>query len=84
MSLEGGPATKVIDSVRGRVFTPTERGIFFASGQVASELRFLDFASGAVRTIGPGSPVISPDGNWALYEHNERTGTNLILVENFR
>jgi hypothetical protein len=90
MPVEGGPATKVIDSVRGRIFTPTTRGIFFAPGPVSAGLRFLDFASGAINTVDvldtpeSAGAVISSDGRWALYSRSEHAGTNLILVENFR
>jgi Tol biopolymer transport system component len=91
MPVEGGSATKVMESVLGRIFTPTERGIYFAAGPVSDELRFFDFASGAVRTIAAletrnsANAAISPDGRWAVYPRREQTGTtNLILVENFR
>jgi len=95
MPVEGGAATKVIDSVPGRIFTPTERGIYFPAGPAATELRFLDFGSGAIRTVAVlgakdsanariGSAVISPDGRWALYSRGEHVGTTLILAENFR
>jgi hypothetical protein len=90
MPVEGGSATRVMDSVRGRIFTPTERGIYFAAGPITDELRFLDFASGAVRTVAAlearhsANAAISPDARWALYTRREQTGANLILVENFR
>ncbi len=88
--LAGGTPIKITDFARGRVFTPTEHGIYFPAGPEAAELRFLDFPSGAVRivaTLGtPGSAnaAVAPDGRWALYSRSEHASTNLILVENFR
>jgi Tol biopolymer transport system component/DNA-binding winged helix-turn-helix (wHTH) protein len=91
---EGGAPTKVIDLVRGRVFNATPNGIYFLAGPAAAELRYFDFASTAVRvvanvgtpggSVNNGGPAISPDGRWALYSRNENSGTNLMLVENFR
>ncbi|MGH9627398.1 MAG: winged helix-turn-helix domain-containing protein, partial [Bryobacteraceae bacterium] len=51
MPVDGGSATKVIDSILGRNFTLTERGIFFPAGPQGEELRFFEFATGAVRNI---------------------------------
>lgn len=31
-----------------------------------------------------GRPVVSPDGQWILYSHIDRTEAQLMLVENFR
>jgi Tol biopolymer transport system component/DNA-binding winged helix-turn-helix (wHTH) protein len=86
----GGPATKIMDSMRGRIFTPTQRGVFFPAGPDSTELRYFDFASGVATTVatldnpGCANAVISPDGRFALCARSEHVGTNLILVENFR
>jgi Tol biopolymer transport system component len=91
MPVEGGSVTKVIDSMYGRTFTPTARGIFFAAGPLVDKLRFLDFADGAIRDVAAlectgcaGAAVVSPDERWALYPRREHTGTTLMMVDNFR
>lgn len=90
MPVGSGTASKVVDAVRGRIFTPTERGIYFAGGPAASELRFLDFRTGSVSVVASlntpdgGNAFISPDGHSALFFRQERADTNLMLVENFR
>lgn len=90
MPVKGGPSSKVLDSAKGRLFTVSERGIYFATGSpdMATDLRFLDFASKSVRTISAignwGSAILSPDERWALYSREEVLNMNLMLVENFR
>jgi hypothetical protein len=88
MSVGGGPATKVLDSVRGRLFTITQKGIYFAAGIPTAELRYLNFATGAIRRIAPLSGFahadVSTDERWALYPRGGTSSRNLMLVENFR
>jgi Tol biopolymer transport system component len=92
MPVKGGASSKVLNSTMGRVFTVTERGIYFPTGSsVKTDLRFLDFANNSVRTILPlgnwgsaRSAILSPDERWALYSRKEFLSMNLILVENFR
>ena len=79
--------------LESHVFTATPNGIYFRAGP-AAEIRYFDFASSAVRVVASiGAPgagandegsAISPDGRWALYSRRENSGTNLMLVENFR
>jgi Tol biopolymer transport system component len=85
---EGGPPFKVIDSVSGRLLTITEKGIYFRYFPTpTTELRFLDFASGAVRVISSlgnwAYDDLSPDGRWALGTQAEVSPASLMLVENF-
>jgi Tol biopolymer transport system component len=88
MPVGGGPATKVLDLVRGRLFTMTPKGIYFAAGTPTPELRYLDFASGKVRGIAPlgdfAHADVSPDERWVFYPQPAAPSTNLMLVENFR
>jgi Tol biopolymer transport system component len=89
MPVEGGPASKVLDSVTGRMFTITEHGFFFgALIGTQRELRFFDFATNSVRIVAPlsnwGYADVSPDERWAVYPRSEYWGTNIMLVENFR
>jgi Tol biopolymer transport system component len=37
-----------------------------------------------VRPVSFGSLAVSPDGRWILYTSNDRTESDLVLVENFR
>jgi hypothetical protein len=70
---------------RGIYFTPPRRG---ANGE--SAVQYLDFATGAIKTICPIDKTIdleltvSPDGHYALWPQIDRRGSNLMLVENFR
>jgi Tol biopolymer transport system component/DNA-binding winged helix-turn-helix (wHTH) protein len=90
--VDGGAPAKVMDSVRGRVFTATQKGIYFRAGP-SFELRYFDFASNAVRVVAnigalesrpnDWGSAISPDWRWVLYSREENSGTNLMLVENF-
>ena len=86
MPVGGGPRSKVLDGVKGRLFTVTERGIYFNAGHPTVELRFFDFASNSIRAIspvgqGPGA-TISSDERWAVYARNVYLGANLMVVEN--
>jgi Tol biopolymer transport system component/DNA-binding winged helix-turn-helix (wHTH) protein len=88
MPVGGGPATKMLDLVRGRLFTVTQKGIYFAGGAPAPELRYLDFARGKVRSIAPlgdfAHADVSPDERWVFYPQPAAPSVNLMLVENFR
>ena len=55
-----------------------------------SLLRFYDFASKTTRTVyrterpvGPGL-TLAPDGRRILFTQQDRRGSDLMLVENFR
>jgi hypothetical protein len=68
MQIDGGHATKVLSSVRGRIFTVFANGVYSATGSPQPELRYLEFATGSVRVIAPlpGMPHadLSSDENW--------------------
>ena len=88
MPVGGGSKTKVLDGIRGRLFTVTEHGIYFPAGIPVLELRFFEFASNSIRVIGPLGDwpyaTVSSDERWALYPRTEFLGTSLMVVENFR
>jgi len=88
MPAGGGPAAKVLDSVRGRLFTVTEEGIYFAAGGPSLELRYLNFATSSIRNVAPlgnfAHADVSADERWALYPQSGPFSMNLMLVENFR
>jgi Tol biopolymer transport system component/DNA-binding winged helix-turn-helix (wHTH) protein len=88
MPVGGGPITKVLEGVRGRLVTVTEHGIYFPAGNPVLELRYFDFASHSIRAIAPLGDwpyaTVSSDEQSALYTRNVLLGANLVVVENFR
>jgi dipeptidyl aminopeptidase/acylaminoacyl peptidase len=88
MPVGGGPKSKVLEGVRGRLFTVTEHGIYFNPGHPRFELRFFDFASNSIRVIAPLGEgldaTVSSDERWAIHPRNSYLGTSLMVVENFR
>jgi Tol biopolymer transport system component/DNA-binding winged helix-turn-helix (wHTH) protein len=88
MPVGGGEATKVLERVAGRLYTITEKGIYFALGVPVPELRYLDFRTGSVRAIATLSSFaqadVSPDERWVEYPQAGTSSTNLMLVENLR
>jgi Tol biopolymer transport system component len=70
-----------------------DQGVYFISKpdeKSASSIRFKDFATGSIRTIVPieGRVLwglsVSPDRHTFLYTHFNESGSDLMLVENFR
>ena len=90
----GGTESQVIDSVHPeRGWVVVEDGIYFISKpneKGVSHIRFKDLSTGSVRTIAPikGKPswglTVSPDRRTFLYTQSEESGSDLMLVENFR
>jgi Tol biopolymer transport system component len=80
--------SKVLSDARGRLFTVTARGIYFMAGSDIPELRFFDLESQSTRVVNTsiGSPfvAVTTDGKWAVYSRNENSGSNLMVVENFK
>jgi hypothetical protein len=88
MPVGGGEPAKVLNSVAGRLYTVTRKGIYFCDGLPVPELRYLDFLTGSVRAIAPLSGFaqadVSSDERWAEYPQVENSSTNLMLVEHLR
>ena len=94
LSLARGEETRLVESLsRWSTFAVTESGVCFfppSKPDAAAPLQFLEFASGAVRTIAsiekpPALGLnVSPDGRVLLYDQFENTDSDLMLVENFR
>jgi Tol biopolymer transport system component/predicted Ser/Thr protein kinase len=86
--VEGGNEVQVLDSVNGRSFAVVEGGIYFIS---QSRLQYLDFSTGIRKLIltfqkptPPNTLSVSPDQRWLLYTQVDQSGSDLMLVENFR
>ena len=73
----------------------TEQGIFFfdISNRAAPILKFYSFAASnatVFRAFSKDTEIdatglsVSPDGRWILYTQFDQSGSDLMLVENFR
>jgi Tol biopolymer transport system component len=90
--VDGGAETKVLDSVGERQWRVVKEGVWFIAGSrlEPSVLRFLSFATGKISEVGfTPNPTrngvdVTPDGRTILYTQLDHTGTELMLVENFR
>jgi Tol biopolymer transport system component/DNA-binding winged helix-turn-helix (wHTH) protein len=93
----GGEEIRVL--VRGgpNIWALASKGIAFFEGSVPSgwALKFYDFTTGKTSllrqfpkeiriTTDNTSLTVSPDGRWILYTQFDQSGSNLMLVENFR
>ncbi len=82
------------ERVSGRNFVVTEAGIWYLTPspglREGSLLQFYDFASKSTRTeYRTSAPVdagltLAPDGRRILFAQQDRRGSDLMLVENFR
>ena len=94
MPVSGGEESQVLPSVAGNAFCLVKGGIYFIpepGTDGKSSIKFLSFATGKVKMVAPISrPAsseglsVSPDGRFILYTLIGETGTDLMLVENFR
>jgi serine/threonine protein kinase len=92
MPMEGGPETKVVPSLYRYSYAVTEKGIYFildATRDRSASVQFLNFATGmATQIVKVEKPpdlglTVSPDGRTLLFAQVDRSGRNLMLVENF-
>jgi serine/threonine protein kinase len=93
---DGSDERVVVDvDVRIGMFTATERGLWFVTNPVPGKtsviLERLDFATGAIREMAttdfipiPVGLSISADERYALLTRNDRNGSDLLLVTDFR
>ena len=93
--MQGGPERVVLDSVCGRAFVVTERGIYYTNAEEGLNLvtlRPFDPKTGKSHQLGRSDRrlatirgmTVSPDGSTILVSANERWGADLMMVENFR
>jgi hypothetical protein len=91
--VSGGEERQVLPSVAYHAFSVVNQGIYFipepgSDGKYS--IQFLSFATGKVKTIAPMTrpPVeglsVSPDGRFLLFSQGDESGSDLMLVENFR
>jgi Tol biopolymer transport system component len=93
MPVAGGESTRVLEAIApmGK-WTVGPDGIYFLTvpdEKGHTDLTVYEFATGKtskIRTIEPrvGSLAVSPDGRTFLYGQLDETGSDLMLVENFR
>jgi Tol biopolymer transport system component len=93
MPVGGGEESQVLSSVYWRAFCLVNEGIYFIpepSDDRRFSIQFLSFGTGKVKTVapmsGPSSEGLSasPDGRSLLFTQLDETGSDLMLVENFR
>jgi Tol biopolymer transport system component len=94
ISVEGGEETRVLESINSGIsLTINKVGIHFFSipdKQGHSDLSLYEFSTGKIRKILTVEKppymgtCISPDGKTILYTQSEESGSDLMLVENFR
>ena len=96
--LAGGPARTLIACVTATAFSVTKMGIYYLPCQstpvTTPIVHLLDPATGSDREAGglenytyartPGGFTVSPDGHTILYERQVRSGSNLMMIENFK
>ena len=93
--LEGGEESLVISGVMGKwgyKFALVEEGIYFIAEPGSDDLhsiQFLDFATRETSVVAPlkhpgGDLSISPDGESILHTQQDPSGSDIMLIENFR
>jgi Tol biopolymer transport system component len=94
---DGGEERQVLDSVMGRNWTVTPKGIYYfdsgGSPGTPGAVKFYNLKTGAVNAVGAVESTVStdfsgmsvsPDGRWLLYSHVASTGSDLMLLDGFR
>jgi Tol biopolymer transport system component/predicted Ser/Thr protein kinase len=92
--IEGGEASKVLESLSiYQNVAIVDSGVYFVSNQNTagdSSIQFLSFATNSISNLATfeKAPVwgltVSPGGKWILYCLEQQSGSELMLVENFR
>ncbi len=92
MPSAGGPETQVVSAISLRGFAPASQGVYFIQQDSArsASIRFLNEATGAVRQVqAMTKPLwsflsISPDERFVLWTQADQSGSDLMMIENFR
>jgi hypothetical protein len=93
----GGEETLILDRGGQNRWALTGQGICFFDlrGSTGATLKFYNFATGKVTLLrefsrdtrvdtGSTALTVSPDGRWILYTPLDQSGSDLMLVDNFR
>jgi Tol biopolymer transport system component len=88
MPVRGGEETRVLDSTScAGPFVVLAQGIYFVTPS-RSDISYYDFSGGTTRkilTVGRATFIeASPDGRTVLFTQADQSGSDLMLVENFR
>jgi len=91
---DGGQETLMIDGLSASTnFMPTEKGIYFISGEHEwgpATVEFYDFATArrkvlfAVQKPFTWGLALSPDGRWLVHGLEDHVSSNLMLIEDLR
>ena len=93
MHIDGVEETQVLESVDQQAYAIVNEGIYYIPRSESAgrhSIEFFDFATKMIRSIFTiESDIddylsISPDGRWILYQQVDQSGSDLMLVENFR
>ncbi|HYK88340.1 MAG TPA: hypothetical protein VE398_06200 [Acidobacteriota bacterium] len=94
VAVEGGEGGQVLESLcNSNAYAVTDDGIYFIPGPGPTKgysIRFLELTTRKIKTIAELGKLacrkiaISPDRRWALYSQLDQSGSDLMLVENFR
>ena len=92
--IEGGEASKVLEGLSYyQNVAIVGSGIYFMPTENATEvysIQFLSFATNNISSIATletapdNGFALSPSGEWMLYTMERQSGSELMLVENFR
>ncbi len=92
--IDGGESRQVLGSLANfDAYEVTNDGVYFIPSPDPAKvysIRFLELATGKIRTIAELGKLacrdlaISPDRRWALYTQTDQSGSDLMLVEDFR
>jgi hypothetical protein len=92
MPSAGGREAQVLACVAHRGFVPVSNGVYFIQQDSAksASIRFLNEATGAVREVQVlTKPLwaflsVSPDEQFVLWTQMDQSGSDLMMIENFR
>lgn len=92
----GGPEETVLEMKQPPpwgYWTVVEKGIYFLATDEKAKIEFFDFATRQITDIwtmekpaltGDGGLAVSPDGQWLLFTQLDNSGSDIMLVNDFR